>query len=332
LGIKVRRGVLKKSKIKKIAPLAVTAAAMFLPLFLKNDYYMLVLNRLLINIVVVLGLNFITGLTGQMNLGTAGIFALGAYSSALVSIKFGVSPWIGMIVAICMGVVIGLGLGYPSLRVKGVYLSLTTIGFAEVVRLMLSNMKNFTGGTQGMRNIPVFSIFDFKFNTHVRVFYLFLFITVIAFFIACRITYSKWGRVFKSLRDNAEAVEMSGVNIASIKIKAFTLAAIFGSLAGSMYAHYMGYMNPSTFNTDFSANYVIMLMVGGIGSVYGNVIGALVVTILPEVLRFMGTYYQIVFSAIILLGAIFLPNGWGSGIRSLFRVIVSDSRKEGADG
>ncbi len=323
---------MENNKVKKFAPMAVIAAAMFLPLFLKNDYYMLVLNRLLINIVVVLGINFITGLTGQMNLGSAGIFALGAYSSALVSIKFGVTPWVGMIVAVFMGGVIGLGLGYPSLRVKGVYLSLTTIGFAEVVRLMLSNMTGITGGTQGIRNIPVFSIYNFKFNTHVRVYYLFLFITAITFFVACRITYSKWGRVFKSLRDNAEAVEMSGVNIASIKIKAFTLAAIFGSLAGSMYAHYMGYMNPSTFNMDFSANYVIMLMVGGIGSVYGNVIGALVVTVLPEALRFMGTYYQIVFSAIILLGAIFLPNGWGYGIRCLFHVIVSGSRKEGSDG
>ena len=311
-----------KSNIRKLAGIVLLSIVMLLvPVFVKNDYYMLVINRLLINIVIVLGLNFITGLTGQMNLGTAGIFALGAYTSALLSKNLGISPWLGMLAAIVMGLLIGVGLGFPSLRIKGVYLSLTTIGFAEVVRLLCSNLNDVTGGTQGLRQIPPFSIFGFKFNTQQSVYYLFLVIALIAFFVACRITYSKWGRVFKSLRDNVEAVEMCGVNISSVKIKAFTLAAVFGSIGGSMYAHYMGYMNPSTFNTDLSANFVIMLMVGGIGSVVGNVVGAVIVTALPEVLRFLGTYYQLVFAVIIVLGAIFLPNGWGDGIRRLYRWI-----------
>ena len=117
----------------------------FLPIFIKNDYYMMVLNRVLINIIVVLGLNFITGLTGQMNLGTAGIFALGAYSSALFTRYTNLTPWLGLIAAVIMGILIGRGLGYPSLRVRGVYLSLTTIGFGEVVRLLISNTPKFTG-------------------------------------------------------------------------------------------------------------------------------------------------------------------------------------------
>ena len=130
----------KKQKNIIILAVVIIAFAISLPHILRNDYYMVVINRILINTIVVLGLNFITGLTGQMNLGTAGIYALGAYSSALFVSYTHLSPWLGLIVAILMGLLIGRALGYPSLRIRGVYLSLTTIGFAEVVRLLLANL------------------------------------------------------------------------------------------------------------------------------------------------------------------------------------------------
>ena len=176
----------------------------------------------------------------------------------------------------------------------------------------------------------------YKRQTQKSMYYLFLAFVVLAFFIAWRIAYSKWGRIFKSLRDNVEAVEMSGVDIASCKIKAFTIAAIFGTVGGAMYAHFMGYINPSTFNLDLSTNYVIMLMVGGLGSVVGNVFGAGIVTILPEVLRFLGDYYQIVFCTIILLGAIFFPNGWVDAVLNLVkkvrRAFMRVTAEDGGDG
>lgn len=307
-------------------------ALLIVPQFISNDYYILIFNRIFINAIVVLGLNFITGLTGQMNLGMAGIFALGAYSSALVSRNLNTSPWIGMIAAILIGLIIGRTLGYPSLRVKGVYLSLTTIGFAEVVRMLISNLTNFTGGTQGIRNIKPYRIFGFEFNTQIRMYYLFFICLVIALFIAWRIVNSKWGRVFKSLRDNVEAVEMSGVNIAEIKIKAFTACAIYGSIAGALYAHFMGYINPSTFSIDFSTNFVIMLVIGGLGSVFGNIIGAAIVTVLPELLKFLGDYYLITFSVIVLIGAIFFPRGWVvlflDIVKKIKGAIISLRRKE----
>lgn len=259
----------KKQKNIIILAVVIIAFAISLPHILRNDYYMVVINRILINTIVVLGLNFITGLTGQMNLGTAGIYALGAYSSALFVSYTHLSPWLGLIVAILMGLLIGRALGYPSLRIRGVYLSLTTIGFAEVVRLLLANLADFTGGTTGLKNIPCYSIFGFVFNTQIRMYYLFLVMTAFAFFVAWRIVHSKWGRVFKSLRDNIDAVEMTGVDVADMKIKAFTIAAIYGTIGGAMYAHFMGYINPSTFNVDLSTNYVIMLMVGGLESVVG---------------------------------------------------------------
>ncbi|AEE91942.1 ABC-type transporter, integral membrane subunit [Tepidanaerobacter acetatoxydans Re1] len=309
---------MKKPKIILLIILAVILVA--LPVIDKNAYHHMLLNQTLINIIVVMGLNFITGLTGQMNLGTAGIYAMGAYSSALLSIKLGVSAWLGIAFALLIGYIIGHALGYPSLRVKGVYLSLTTIGFSEIVRLILTNWANFTGGAQGLQNIPCISLFGFKFDNAFKIYYLYLFITVLLCITAKRLVASKWGRAFKSIKDSAEAAEACGINIADIKIKAFTLATLYGCLGGAMYAHLIGYINPMGFTQDISINYLVMLMIGGIGSVEGNIIGAITVTILPELLRFLKDYYWLIFSVITLIFAILLPNGIITLIKPLERV------------
>ncbi len=306
-----------------------TAAAvvLILPWILTTDYQIMVMNKVLIYTVVVLGLNFITGLTGQMNLGTAGMFALGAYATAVAATSYGISPWIGLVLAIVMGLLVGRGLGYPSLRLKGVYLALTTIGFSEVVRLVAANWVSVTGGTTGIRNIPYYSLAGYVFDTQTKMYYLFAVFVAFGIFCAYRLADSKWGRIFKSLRDNADAVEMSGVNIASCKILAFTVCAIYGCIAGALYAHFMGYINPSSFTIDLSTNFVIMLMVGGLGSVVGNIFGAAVVTILPEILRVFENYYQLIFCTIVLVGAIFFPEGWMFAGIKVIRKMVKKLRK-----
>lgn len=284
-------------------------AALALPLVFTKRYYTNLMNQCLINIVVVTGLNFITGLTGQMNLGTAGIFSLGAYTSALLSTKLGASPWVGVLGAILMGMLIGITLGYPSLRLKGVYLSLTTIGFSEMVRIFITNLDDLTGGAVGVTQIPPFSLFGMEIRSNVSVYYLYLAITVILVLLAWRLVRSKWGRAFKAIKDNPEAMEASGVNIATLKIMAFTLAAVYGCIGGAMYAHFVRYINSATYTMDFSINYVIMLVIGGLGTVPGGVLGAILVTLTPELLRFLQNYYWFIYSIITLLFVVFLPNG-----------------------
>ncbi|MGX8702017.1 branched-chain amino acid ABC transporter permease [Caproiciproducens sp.] len=300
----------------KIALMALAMALLIaFPLFDSNLYHQQLMNQVFVNIIVVMGLNFITGLTGQMNLGTAGIFALGAYGSALTCTKLGTPVWLGFPIAIVIGFLIGRGLGYPSLRVKGVYLSLTTIGFSEVVRLILTNAIDFTGGSQGVQNIPFLNLFGFEFNTPFKIYYLYFALTIIMAIAAARIVSSKWGRVFKAIRDNSDAVEACGIDVANLKILAFTMAAVYGCIGGFLYTHMMGYINPTAFNQDLSVNYLVMMMIGGIGSVTGNILGAVMVTLLPEILRFMQNYYWLIFSIITLIFAVFLPYG----IVSLFK-------------
>lgn len=301
---------MKNNMRRLVISLVIAIVVALLPIAVNNDYWTVVFVRVMLNIIVALGLNFITGLIGQMNLGMAGIYALGAYSSALLVQYTGCSPWLGLVGALVMGLIIGLVLGYPSLRLKGVYLSLTTIGFTQIVTLFLNNMTGFTGGSQGVKEIPNYNLFGFPINSYLRSYYLYAIFAVIAFFIAQRIIKSKWGRLFRSLRDNVDAVEMTGVNIASAKIKAFTISAIFGCIAGALYAHFYGYINPSNYTLDMSMNYVLMLLVGGLGSAPGAIMGACVVTILPEPLRGLGDYYLIVFYGIIFIGILLFPNGW----------------------
>lgn len=320
---------MKINKKTAILALGAIVLAALLPLFITNNYHLNLMIQVLINIIIVVGLNFITGLTGQMNLGTAGIFSMGAYTSSLLATRLGINPWICLIGAVIMGVLIGFGLGYPSLRVSGVYLALTTIGFSEIVRILMTNLTGLTGGALGVPGIPAFSIMGFKFQTNKEIYYLYLVIAVVLIFNAYRIVNSKWGRAFLAVKDNPDAVEAGGVNIAGIKIMAFTLAAIYATIAGSLYAHYVGFINPSAYNLDFSINYVVMLVIGGIGSVPGNIFGAILVTLVPELLRFMQNYYWLVFSVITLLFVIFLPNG----IVSLFRLkgTVGRSKKGGQE-
>lgn len=303
----------KKNKLASILGIVlVLALAVVLPLIPaigSSKYYTNLMVQCLINIVVVVGLNYITGMTGQMNLGTAGIFSLGAYTSSLMATRLSVSPWIGLVCAILMGCLIGICLGYPSLRLKGVYLSLTTIGFSEIVRILINNMDDLTGGAVGVTRIPAFSIFGKEFKDNVSVYYLYLVFTVILVAIAWRLAKSKWGRAFKGIKDNPEAMESAGVNIANLKIMAFTLCAIYGCIGGAMYSHFIRYINPATYTMDFSVNYVIMLVIGGLGSVPGSMLGALLVTITPELLRFLQNYYWLIYSIITLLIVVFMPKG-----------------------
>ncbi len=317
------------SKLSKHKAILIGAAFVILaaaPLVINGNYYITILNQIVLNMIVVFGLNFITGLTGQMNLGTAGIYAIGAYLSAILSTRFGLPPLLTILIAIFAGFLVGRGLGYPSLRLRGVYLSLTTLAFTEIVRIFAMNLTDITGGTQGITDVPRFSIGPIALDTNVKYFYFVLIIAIIICLISIRIVYSKWGREFRAIRDNVDAIESLGLDVKKIKIRAFTLAAMYGTCAGALYVHFNQYVTSNTFTTDLSINYVIMMMIGGIADIFGNMIGTVVVTLLPELLRFLGDYYQITYYILVFLCAIFMPNG----LVSIYATIKKKFRKRNA--
>ena len=280
-----------------------------LPLVITSNYTLLLVDQVLVFIIAVMGMNFISGLTGENNLGMAGIFALGAYSTAISTVNFGLPTIVGVLISILIGVIFGLLIGYPTLRLKGVYFALTTQVLAEAVRIFLNNAQDLSNGSNGIRNIPPLTLFGYTFSSKVSMYYLFLFVCVIIMVVALRLVNGGWGRELKAIRDNIDGVESCGVNKSSAKVKAFMLCSVLGCLAGSMYAQLMTFILPTSFNYDLTVKFVMMLMLGGIGSIPGLIIGCIVVVILPEILRVLGDYYWLVFSSLMLIIIIVRPYG-----------------------
>lgn len=293
------------------AALVLTGIALLyvLPLVVRGQYWGRLFNQAIINMMVVLGLNLLSGYLGLLNVGAVGMVAMGAYTSALLATRMGVPMLLGMMLSVITGVIIGVALGGPCLRLKGIYLVLMTQAFAEIVRTMLINLEPITNGAIGVKSIPAFSLFGFDLNTTMQQYVFFLTILIVAVLAVWRITHSKWGRVFLAIKDNDESVATCGINVTSVKIKAFIIAAILACVAGSMYAGMAGYICPNDFSGDLGTRYILMMMVGGWSNVFGSLLGAVLVTILPEILKILGDYYWAVFYMIVFIMAIIMPGG-----------------------
>lgn len=294
-----------KEKVKAFIILLVIAC---IPLFVRNDNYRTVSCQAMIYAIVALGLNFIVGLSGIMTLGTAAVFGLGAYTTAILTTRFGLSPWLTLIPVGIIGWLIGKGLGYPSLRLAGVYLSLVTIGFNTIIQNLLTNLE-FTGSGTGIRSIPNFSIFNVSMDTTLRKFYFIYVFLILFIIIAHRIVKSKWGRAFAAIGNNGDALETCGINMAKVKITAFTLSTVFASIAGSLYACQYNYVAPTTFSTVLSTSFVVMLIIGGLGNFWGCIFGAFVVAFLPQLMRPLGNWYRLIYALLMLIVVLFFPGG-----------------------
>ena len=298
---------MKRKKISVtslILPVIMLVVAVVLPMIYSTNYYIQLFSQTLINLVAVLGLNVVMGLAGQTNLGTIALVALGSYTSALISQATGSTNLIGLLAALVVAVLVGF-----MLRVSGIFLSLTTMSVAQIVYSLANSMQWLTGGAMGVKDISEPNIFGIEFKTQAQLYYFILVIAILLIIFSVRLTKSKDGRALKAVRDNPEAVESVGLSVTKLKLMAFLIATILGCLAGVFYTWVMQYVAPTTFTTDNGTKFVVMLMLGGIGSTSGMIIGAILVTILPELLRFMGDYYQLVFYGIALLLLLVYPLG-----------------------
>jgi branched-chain amino acid transport system permease protein len=256
----------------------------------------------------------VVGFAGQISLGHAAFFAVGAYTSSLLATKFGIPFWFGIFGAGIVSFGFGVLLGIPTLRVRDIYLSVVTICFGLMVQLALVNLESITGGARGIYGIPRPSVGGFALMTPQSYYYVILFFALLTIFSTVRLLRSRFGRAFLSIRENELAAETVGVKTTYYKILAFAISSFYAGLAGSLYAHYVSYINPDAFTFGTSVDVLVMIVIGGLGNVWGSVIGALVITLLPEYLRFMQQYYRAVFG----LGLIFMMVFMRSGIISVF--------------
>ena len=285
------------------------AMLLVLPYGMPTAYHKQVVNLAIIYVVLVVGYNYALGLTGLLSFAQIGFFAIGAYTSALLSVKGGVPFWIALPSAGVVSGLFGLVVGVPTIRIKGHYLAMVTLAFSEVVRIVLTNWKSVTGGGDGIIGIPDPSIGFIHISTKTGFYYLALGITAVMLLIAYRIDRSRYGRMFRAVRDTELAAEVMGINSTKIKVLAFVLSAVYAGIAGSLYAHSYNYISPEVFGVGQIVMVLAMLLVGGAGTISGAVLGAIILTVLPEYLRFVKEYYMFLFGVAIFLIVLFMPDG-----------------------
>lgn len=279
-----------------------------------NSYYQISAIFVCVNIILALSLNLINGFTGQFSLGHAGFMAVGAYTSAYVSTQFGIfsgslEMWNYPIYAVIGGLAAGLAgwaVGQPSLRLKGDYLAIVTLGFGEIIRVLLLNTES-VGAARGFYGIP-------GPNRFFGIFFPATLWVAVTFFVIWRLMRSHYGRQFLSVREDEVAAEAMGVNTTRAKVVAFVISSFFAGVAGSIFAHYTKYLNPSTFTLVKSIDSVIMVILGGMGSFTGSIVAAFIITILPEALRplqeFTGVDLRmVIYSAVLILLMLTRPKG-----------------------
>jgi branched-chain amino acid transport system permease protein len=272
-----------------------------------STYQKKVLLLVGINIILAVSLNVATGYLGQLPLGHAGFMAVGAYTCALFT-KFsplpdGISFFLGLLLGALMAGVFGVLIGIPALRLTGDYLAILTLGFGEIIRITLNNIDTVLGrdlfyGAKGLKNIP-------KYSNYINVFVC----VVITCFAIHAMMKSRHGRAVLAVRDNEIAAESCGIQTTYYKVMAFAFSAFFAGLAGGLYACYLGVLDPSNFGFMKSIEILVMVVLGGMGSMLGSIVSATVLTILPEALRSFASYRMVIYSLALIVMMIFKPGG-----------------------
>jgi branched-chain amino acid transport system permease protein len=299
---------------------------LLVPLVVQNAYAIHLIDNLGIAVILAISLHTVTGLAGQISIGHAAFYGIGAYSSAMLTLYLGWPFWIALPTSGLVTAASGLLLGIPSIRIRSHYLALVTIAFGEIVNLVLVNSVPQTGGVDGLRP-PVPSLFGFSFDDNWRFYYIILVAAILAFVSVWRVQSSGYGLSLQAMRDDESAAASLGLNAVRLKLTAFVLSAFYAGIAGSLFGHFMNYISPDSFTISTSILFLVMIVVGGIGRLSGALIGAVVVTFLPEGLRVIGDYDQIVYGSLLILFMVLFPGGLVGLIRLASRGLRRQHRQ-----
>lgn len=258
---------------------------LFLP-FIADRYFIYLANLSGIAIIGALGMNLLTGYTGQVSLGHAAFLAIGAYTAAILSSRFGIPFWILIFVSGISASLFGLIIGIPSLRLRGLYLVITTMAFQFIVEHVLFRWETLTHGDEGIA-LPVPSIAGFSFETDQRFYYLIFVGTALAIITMKNVIRTRTGRALQALRDRDIIAETMGINLAKYKLLSFIGSSFYAGVAGALYAYYLAFISPDHFSLMVSIQYIAMIIVGGMGTILGSIFGAVFIILLPEMLGFM---------------------------------------------
>ncbi len=305
--------------MKRLKPFFLLALTLLiLPLVFQNNYYVTVIGVTAgLNAILAISLNLLMGYAGQISLGHAAFFGIGAYVSAILTTRYGWNPWPALLAGMVITSTVAFLIARPILRLKGHYLAMATLGLGVIVHIFLIQEDDFTGGPDGLGSIPPLSIFGWEVNSDLRWYFVIAVILLLVLWLALNIISSRSGRALRALHGSKVAAEMMGIDTTATKSGVFVLAALIAALAGSLFAHQQSFISPDSFGFFFSLQLVTMVVLGSMGSNYGAILGAIILTFLPAMLVVFEDYEVMIFGAILMLVMIFLPQGLLFGIQNL---------------
>lgn len=295
--------------------LIVLVVALVIPFVITNRYYSQVITMSLLFAIAALSLNLILGYTGQATLAHGGFFALGAYGVAIMTYTLGWNFWIALPLAALFAASVGLIVGIPTLRTTGSYFAIATLCLGEIIYLVAGNWIELTGGHNGIVGVPLPSpitipgVGSLTFESPIPQYYLVLFFLLLTLFVMYRIRESLRGRTFMAVLTNPDLAEAVGINTFRTKLLSFIVANFFAALAGGLYASLIGSISPSVANIGMTFNFLMYVLLGGVGTLAGPIIGAFAIPILLEYLQFMQDYQMIFFGVLLIVVIIYFPSG-----------------------
>jgi len=303
---------------KALVLTGLAALLLILPLVVTQNYIIHIVINCFIYITLSLSLNLIIGWSGQFSLGHVAFYGMGAYFTALLMLRGGIDFWLSSLIsAVAVGIISWI-LCRPTLKLRGDYLAVVTLGIGEVFRLVCNNWTDVTRGSRGLPNIPSPTLFGFTFSSKTSFYYLGLFMFLAALVFISRLNTSGYGLALKTIREDDVAAASIGIYPVKFKLSSFVTGCVIASFVGSFYAVYLGFISPSSFEFTESMSMMAMVVLGGIGSIPGVIIGSTVLTALPELLRSLSEYRLVIYGALMVLMMIFRPGGiWGSKMRML---------------
>jgi branched-chain amino acid transport system permease protein len=305
--------------VQRTAALAVVVCTLLYPVLFPDQTYMhLIICTLGIYIIVNTGFDVLFGYSGQISLGQAGFYAIGAYFSAIFS-KAGIPVLASMLLAASIAALVGFFLAIPCSKLVHHFLSIVTIGFGEIVRLLaLNGPAKLTGGANGIGGIPAVSLFGFQLTSKAAYLYFVVALVLLALFVKRRIVDSRVGRAMIAIKCNPDASEAFGMKLSKYKSMAFTTAAFYAGIGGALYAHLVRFISPESFSADQSSMFLVMILVGGMGTFCGPIIGSVIIIFVTEVLQQFGQYQMLIYGALIIFVLFFMPTGIAGTIRKRY--------------
>lgn len=292
----------------------------------KSAYQCGVLITVGVYVILAVSLDLLVGYAGQISVGHATFFAIGAYSSGIITTRYGAPPLVALLTGTILSAIVAWAVGRAVLALKEYYLAMATLALNEIVLTLLIGMQWLTGGASGLRDIPAFELFGYVFDDPSRFYYVVWVVVVLVVTASVAVVRSPFGRTLIAIHSDETAARTFGIDCADYKVRVYVLSAVFASLAGSLFAHYMGFLAPDDFGVLTSINLLVMLFLGGTGTIFGPAIGAAFLKLLPELTYQFQNYEILINGVILIIVLVFLPKGLFGTLRGVATRLAGKAR------